>query len=217
MLKKMILTLALSLGVFLGMAQNIHLNLKNVTVQQAITELQKQSGYTVAIKTDEIDMMKIITVSANEIESALYQIFKGQDAKFNIRGKEITVSKAPVKPASARQTANPSIRGTVTDKQGLPIMGASVLVKGSLRGTVTDLNGTYSIEAKNGEMLEFAFLGMTTKVVEVGAKNVIDVTLEENSAFLDEIVVVAYGSQNDPPSLVPSRLSQTRIFSNRRR
>jgi iron complex outermembrane receptor protein len=89
-----------------------------------------------------------------------------------------------------------AVTGTVTgadDNQ--PIIGVTVLVKGTTVGVVTDLNGKYQINAPAGSTLEFRYVGMKTKEVVVGTASVYNVTLETESTVLDEIVVVGYGTQ----------------------
>jgi len=96
-------------------------------------------------------------------------------------------------PVSGQQKA---VTGTVTgadDNQ--PIVGVTVLVKGTTVGVVTDLNGKYQINAPAGSTLEFRYVGMKTKEVVVGTSIVYNVTLETESIGLDEIVVVGYGTQ----------------------
>ncbi|HSI74306.1 MAG TPA: TonB-dependent receptor [Lunatimonas sp.] len=87
-----------------------------------------------------------------------------------------------------------SISGTVVDQNGEPIPGVSVSVEGSNLGTVTDINGKYVISVPDGSTVIFSFIGFNTQRVQVGTQNVIDVTLTEEMASLDEFVVVGYGT-----------------------
>jgi len=88
-----------------------------------------------------------------------------------------------------------TVTGTITDKSdGLPVIGATVLVQGTSVGTATDLDGKYSIAAEPGSTLVFRFVGMKTQEIAVGDRNVIDVTLELDDVGLDEVIVVGYGS-----------------------
>ncbi len=88
-----------------------------------------------------------------------------------------------------------TVTGTITDKSdGLPVIGATVLVKGTSVGTVTDLNGKYTISADPGSVLVFRFVGMKSQEILVGDRNIIDVTLELDDVGLDEVIVVGYGS-----------------------
>ena len=86
-----------------------------------------------------------------------------------------------------------SVKGTVTDENGDPMAGVSVLVKGTQIGTVTDVDGTYTLRGvpANAQTLVFSFIGMET--LEVAARATVNVTLHPDSETLDELVVVAYG------------------------
>ncbi|WP_245812627.1 SusC/RagA family TonB-linked outer membrane protein [Belliella buryatensis] len=86
------------------------------------------------------------------------------------------------------------VRGTVTDESGEPIPGASVLVKGTSIGVAADINGKYSIEVPSNATLIFSFIGMVSREVQIGNQSVIDITLKEDIAQLDEYVVVGYAS-----------------------
>ncbi|AUP80336.1 SusC/RagA family TonB-linked outer membrane protein [Flavivirga eckloniae] len=88
-----------------------------------------------------------------------------------------------------------TISGTVSDDSGLPLPGATVLVKGTSSGTSSDFDGKYSIRANQGATLVFSFVGYSTVEVAVGTSNTVNVTLTEDTAALEEVVVVAYGTQ----------------------
>lgn len=85
-----------------------------------------------------------------------------------------------------------TITGTVTEG-GMPLPGATVLVKGTTRGTSTDFDGKYSIQAKQGEVLEFQFLGLKTKSVTVGASNTVSVVMEADATVLTGVELVGEG------------------------
>ncbi|MDC1466065.1 SusC/RagA family TonB-linked outer membrane protein, partial [Polaribacter sp.] len=88
-----------------------------------------------------------------------------------------------------------SITGTVSETSG-PIPGVSILVKGTNSGTETDFDGKYSIKAKSGDVLIFSYLGYKTVERTIGTSNTINATLSQDSNSLDEVVVVAYGTQS---------------------
>ena len=85
------------------------------------------------------------------------------------------------------------VTGTVVDNVG-PVVGASVVEKGTSNGAVNDLDGHYAISVRRGAVLQFSSIGYATQEVTVGDRNVIDITLAEDSEFLDEVVVVGYGT-----------------------
>ena len=85
------------------------------------------------------------------------------------------------------------VMGTVTDDIG-PVIGASVMEKGTQNGAVTDLDGNYVITVKPGATLVFSSIGYATQEIEVGNQSRINVLLKEDTEFLDEVVVVGYGT-----------------------
>lgn len=96
--------------------------------------------------------------------------------------------------ASAQEPG--TVSGTVTSaSDGEPLIGASVLMKGTTIGTDTDIDGKFTVKAKKGDVLQFRYVGYEPSEVKVGDSNVINVMLQENENNLDEVVVVGYGTQ----------------------
>ncbi|HKI90597.1 MAG TPA: TonB-dependent receptor plug domain-containing protein, partial [Draconibacterium sp.] len=91
---------------------------------------------------------------------------------------------------------NKSVSGKVTGKDGLPLPGVSILIKGTTQGTVTDSEGNFSLPnvPENGTLV-FSFVGMKTSEVPVAGKSVLNIVLEDESIGVDEVVVVGYGTQ----------------------
>jgi hypothetical protein len=85
-----------------------------------------------------------------------------------------------------------SVSGTVSDTSG-PLPGVNVLIKGTSTGTVTDFDGNFQINANNGDTIVFSFIGYLTQEVVVSGSTM-TITLTEDAAQLDEVVVVGYGS-----------------------
>jgi len=90
---------------------------------------------------------------------------------------------------------NVTVTGTVTDGTGYPVIGASVIEKGTSNGAITDLDGKYSLATSVGKTLEISSIGYKTLSVVVGSQTVINVVLEEDAEMLEETVVVGYGTQ----------------------
>ena len=100
---------------------------------------------------------------------------------------------------SATVWAQNVVTGTVEDADG-PLIGASVLVKGTTVGTITDFDGNYTIEAKIGDELEFSYMGYSSQTIPV-TSNTINVTMSENTEVLSEVVVTAMGIKRDRKAL----------------
>lgn len=86
-----------------------------------------------------------------------------------------------------------TVKGTVKDSENNPVIGATVVVKGTTQGTTTDLDGNYTISVAPGQVLEFSYVGMQQSAVTVGNKNVINITMADGE-LLDEVVVIGYGT-----------------------
>ena len=92
--------------------------------------------------------------------------------------------------------AQNKVSGKVTDPAGEPLPGVAVVVRGTTLGTITDPDGSYSIQVKNGETLEFSSIGLVTQTfLYDGSYKTKNVVMEEDKLFLDELVVVGYGTQ----------------------
>ena len=97
--------------------------------------------------------------------------------------------------ATIQAFSQKSVQGVVTDKNGLPLIGVNILVKGASKGTITDLDGKFNIPGvKSADVLVFRYLGFETQELKVAAQQKINVTLEVSNVQLQEMVVVGYGT-----------------------
>lgn len=97
--------------------------------------------------------------------------------------------------AGALYAQEKTVTGTISDDSGQPLPGANVLVRGTTTGTQSDFDGNYSIQANDTDVLVFSYIGFTAQSIPVGNNTTIDVTLKEDAALLDEVVVTGYGTQ----------------------
>ncbi|WP_347922633.1 carboxypeptidase-like regulatory domain-containing protein [Pontimicrobium sp. SW4] len=87
------------------------------------------------------------------------------------------------------------VSGTIFNEQGNPLPGVNVIVKGTTRGTQTDFDGNFSIEATKNEILVFSYVGFTSREINLDKNNSLSISMAEDSAHLDEVVVTGYGTQ----------------------
>ena len=92
------------------------------------------------------------------------------------------------------QQATKKITGTVVDAQG-PVIGASVMEKGTTNGTVTDFDGNFSFNVNPGATIVISYIGYETQEIKIGNQSTYNITLKEDNALLEEVVVVGYGVQ----------------------
>jgi len=115
---------------------------------------------------------------------ALYA--KGIELKGGLETRSSTVLFMPIKQ---------SVSGRVTDESGLPLPGATVLVKGTTLGTVTDLDGKFTLEVGEADILQISYVGYMSKAVAINGQSIFEVQLEPDATQLEELVVVGYGTQ----------------------
>ena len=106
---------------------------------------------------------------------------------------------APVPAYASPQTSKVAqagnVTGTVTDAQGEPIIGASVVIKGQKTGVVTDIDGKYTIKAKPGDEITISSVGCRPQTIKVGTASIYNATLQDDSKLLNEVVAIGYGTQ----------------------
>ena len=175
-------------------AQNISLKAGNTSIREVIETLQKDYGYSFSIRTSEVDVEKSVSIDVTnaDIKTVLDKVFAGSKVSYSIDGNLISVTEA----APPKKQKNATVTGQILDDVG-PVIGASVLIKGTKTGVITDFDGKFSLSGVPVPVtLEVTFLGMATQEITVtDPTQPISVTLVPDADVLEDVVVVAYGSQ----------------------
>ena len=108
--------------------------------------------------------------------------------------KKLSLAFAATLLAATLCAQNITLKGIVKDAAGLPVIGAAVVVDGSTNGTSTGLDGDFTINVKPDDKLTVSFIGFADKTVDVAGKTFIEITLEEQSQAIDDVIVVAFGT-----------------------
>ncbi len=184
-------------------AQSIAMKMSNVTVKQAMDELEKKSGYSFVFSSQDLDTQKRISVSADndDVRTVIQQILNGQNVTYEIQGKNIVVRKITQQKAPTGKLK--TITGTIIDPQGVPVIGANIVVKGTTNGTISDMDGKFTLEVPEDGVLQISYIGFNTQDIAVAGKNDLSIKLREDSEALDEVVVIGYG-QTSAKKLVSS-------------
>lgn len=98
--------------------------------------------------------------------------------------------------AGAGLIGQQTINGTVLDSDGLPLIGATVMIKGTSRGAATNLDGQFELQAESTDSLQISYTGYQSSTELVGNRTIIDFTLSSDVELLDKVVVIGYGSVN---------------------
>ena len=177
------------------------IHLENVPMEQVVNEIEAQSRYLFLFNKDIDSRRIIVSVHAENqtITQILPSLFKDTGLDYTIEGMSVLVTKRSEKPE------NPvAVSGRVSDTKGLPIVGASVIVRGTTLGVSTDTNGRFSLEVPapaSSRVLEISYLGYETARVTVGSRTRFDVTLREAASEIEQVVVTALGIKRQEKAL----------------
>ena len=199
--KKQIMTLCFLLGMNAGaMAQNVQMKLGKVSVKQAIATLKDKSGYSFVYEMNDLDLNKKVDVNATTLSESIQQILNGQQVNYEIKGNTVIVKHQGVT-KDQKENATHTVSGIVKDENGLPIIGATVKVRGAQMGIVTDIDGKFSLKTSVGSVLTVSYIGYKTQDIKVQEGSSLNIKLEPESKQLNEVVVTALGIKRSQKAL----------------
>jgi len=184
-----------------GYSQTITLSQNNVSLKKVFREIERQSGYNFLYKDKLIRETANVSINMHDasVEAVLVECFKNQPLTYSILDKIIVIKAKKhiplINPVAILPAPVNIFRGTVKDEKGNPLAGVSVIVKGTKKGTSTSTDGSFSIDANVGDVLEFSIVGYREKSILVGQNNNISLVMEVEAAVGSEIVVVGYGTE----------------------
>lgn len=182
-----------------GQTGTVSIAVKNATLRKVFTIIEKQTTYRFSYQAEIIDNKPNITLRHRHatVGTVLNEALRGRNLTYDIvTPKSIVISRkvATVRAAqhgSATRTTD-KVTGTVTDKDGEPIIGATVQVRGTDIKTVTNIDGEFTLDAPEGSDIVVSYVGFKDFVSK--ARDNMRVSLAEDTQALDEIVVVGYGT-----------------------
>ena len=178
-------------------AQTARLNVEaqGEQISEVLKDIEEQSEYTFVYNINELDLDRHVSISAKNasINEVLNQLFAGAKVKYVVTDRHIALY--AVNPNEKAQQDKKIITGTIVDPNGIPVIGANIIEKGTTNGTVTDMDGKFSLSVTPGTTLQISYIGFNTQEVRVGSDTNYDIVLKEDAEALDELVVVGYGSQ----------------------
>ena len=199
--KKQIMTLCFLLGMNAGaMAQNVQMKLGKVSVKQAIATLKDKSGYSFVYEMNDLDLNKKVDVNATTLSESIQQILNGQQVNYEIKGNTVIVKHQGVT-KDQKENATHTVSGIVKDENGLPIIGATVKIRGAQMGVVTDIDGKFSLKTSVGSVLTVSYIGYKTQDIKVQEGGSLNIKLEPESKQLNEVVVTALGIKRSQKAL----------------
>jgi TonB-linked SusC/RagA family outer membrane protein len=184
-------------------SQQISLNFKNTPLREVMQAVRKQTGYSYMVSTENLKLAKPVTVNikSTSIEETLHAIFVDQPITYKVEGKVIMIRERVVEKETDTklvQKQQRDIGGIITDEQGNPLPGATVILKEqTFRVSVTDGEGRFSFsDAPDQGTILVRMIGRETKEVKYKNNSVINIALKEVNADLNEVQIIAYGQVN---------------------
>ena len=195
---QMVVVLLVSGGHVYGMTDEplIRLSLKNVSIKDALWEIEKQSKMVFVYNADDLDKAGKINVEIKDknVREALDACLKNSGFEYVIQQNTVVIKR---KAAQAPDVQKLTITGKVVDRDSTPLPGVTILLKGTNLGVVTDMNGKYSITIPvvGNPVITFTFIGMKKEEENVSGRKVINVVLQEEQTTVDEVVVTGIYSR----------------------
>jgi len=212
-LRKILLTMKLSVFLFLlGIISvqanelfsqtSLSMQMKSASVEEVLEEIKQQCDYDFIYDYEYVKELEDVTVEFNEasLDEVLYEVLKNSSLDYRVEDKmivlyprEVVKPKIEEKVDTSVQQEKKEIKGKVTDDQGIPLPGVSVIIKGTSTGVATNIDGEYSLVIEGDEeILVFSFVGMVSQEIKYEGQPQLDVVLFEDAATLNEVVVTGY-------------------------
>lgn len=176
---------------------NLVLKLENTNVEQVLKKIEEQSKFYFLYRSDLLKEVPPVSIQVNDakLEDILNRILVPNGFIYEIEDRVVVIKKA-TEQASPVPVEQKGVSGTVKDKNGDPLPGVSVVVKGTTVGTITDSQGAFMLNIPaEAQTLLFSFVGMLAQEIPVAGKTTFDIILQDETVGVEEVVVVGYGTQ----------------------
>lgn len=179
--------------------REVSVKLSNVSLKAVLQEIEKQTNVRFVYSNNAVATDKAVSINATKeaLSELLPKLLFPNKIRFEVVEEQIILKKNKEQSVlitdekeNQAVIVDEKITGQVTADKGEGLVGVSVLIKGTSRGTVTDVNGKFSIDAKDGDVLVFTFVGFAKQEVKVSGKEPINVTMQDDVSQLGEIVVI---------------------------
>ncbi len=172
---------------------------KNIPVIDALREIEKQSKLSIAFNESQLDGKKAteLDVRNGSVEEALTGVLRGSGFTYRIKDGYVVII-----PDTESKTTQKRVTGQVLDENNEPLIGATVIVEGDpSRGTATDIDGNFSLQVKEGDVIKISYIGYHAQEVVITPQNNYTVCMTPDTRMLTEVVVTALGIRRSEKAL----------------
>ena len=172
---------------------NVSLDLKHATFVKVIESLRQQTGYEFVFNAPDVEHVKDVSLSLKNVSlrTAMDSLLQGKGLAYSITGQTVVIKKLKIEP----EVKLTKVSGRIVDEKGNPVAGATIVIQGTTQGVASDAEGNYTIPVKPDDILRVSFIGYKEEVVPVKGQMKIDVRLNPTAENLEEVAVVAFGTQ----------------------
>ena len=183
-------------------AQNsakITIQKKNISIIEALKEVEKQSDYSVGYNDSQLRNKPVLNLDlkAVALENALAQILRGSGFTYQFKDKYTMI----IPDNKPKGIPAKKVSGIVIDENNEPLIGVNIKVEGSSIGAITDIDGNFNIMAPQSSTLSFTYVGYTPQSVKITDKNIYEIRLVSDTKQLSEVVVTALGIKREQKAL----------------
>lgn len=173
-------------------AQKVSFPSETLSLEKALEKIESVSKYKVAYNESKIDVNRQVTLNFKnkDVLEIVSELLKGTGFAYKLKGEYIIITPVEDKTTQKKKTAT----GVVRDQKGEPVIGATILEKGTDRGVITDWEGRYTLDVSENATLMIKYIGYKPQEIYADA-TAQEVLLQEDTQVLDEVVVVGYGVQ----------------------
>ncbi|MGS2761560.1 SusC/RagA family TonB-linked outer membrane protein [Sinomicrobium sp. M5D2P9] len=176
----------------------VDLSVKDATVVEVLKDIEAQTDFKFVYdrKIERLGKTYDISYKDESLRSILEWIAKDASLAFRRINHTISIDVNQKKVTErVLDIAFQTITGIITDENGVPLAGATIIEKGTTNGATTDFDGNFSIDVEDDAFLQVSYLGYKTQEISVNGRSVINIQLIPDAAQLDDVVVVGYGTQ----------------------
>ncbi|MFX1708767.1 TonB-dependent receptor [Chitinophaga sp. CC14] len=179
-------------------AQHVTISVKNVPMEKVLVLLKQQTGYSFIWHDQPPSALNKVSLECKNqpLEQVLKSFLGNLSLQYEITDKIVVITKKTTPLPAGKELDRITISGKISDEKGSPLPGVSIRVKGTSLGITTDSQGSFSLAVPdNNSILVCSYVGFESKEVSVNGQSSINIVLKLQSASLNDLVVIGYGTQ----------------------
>ncbi|MCL3780941.1 SusC/RagA family TonB-linked outer membrane protein [Prolixibacteraceae bacterium JC049] len=171
---------------------------QKVSIDKVFADLEKNSDYSFVYRKSDLDMNKLVSYKAKkeDIFQILTDVLEDQNLAFRVDNRIVIILPKNNSKRAFVGSQQKTIAGKVTDINGDPLPGVSIVIKGTTKGVTTDIDGAFAFKSVPANAtLIFSYIGMKKQEVPIDGQSVLNIVMEDDAVGLEEVVAIGYGTK----------------------